>query len=64
MAEKHDPLHQRNNAGYGYWRTGFRGEYFGPNAMRMMSGEGSTMMNFIVFTVHLIYAVRVIKSRR
>ena len=29
--------------------------------MRMGSGEGSTMRNFIVFTVHLF---RVIKSRR
>ena len=31
--------------------------------MRMGSGEGSTMRNFIVCTVHLII-VRVIKSRR
>ena len=34
----------------------------GPRGMRMGSGEGSTMKNFIVCTVHLI--VRVIKSRR
>ena len=31
----------------------------GPRGMRMGSGEGSTMRNFIVCTVH-----RVIKSRR
>ena len=30
------------------------GEYFGPIGMRMGSGEGSTMRNFIVCTVHLI----------
>ena len=30
----------------------------------MRSGEGSTMRNYIVCTVHLIYVVRVIKSRR
>ena len=35
---------------------------FGPRGMRMGSGEGSTMRNFIVCTVNLI--VRVIKSRR
>ena len=34
----------------------------GPRGMRMASGEGSTMRNFIVRTVHII--VRVIKSRR
>ena len=35
----------------------------GPRGMRMGSGEGSTMRNFVVCTVHLII-VRVIKSRR
>ena len=35
----------------------------GPRGMRMGSGEGSTMRNFIVCTVYLI-RVRVIKSRR
>ena len=30
------------------------GEYLGPRGMRMGSGEGSTMRNFIVCTVHLI----------
>ena len=35
----------------------------GPIEMRMGSGEGSTMRNFIVCTIHLII-VRVIKSRR
>ena len=35
---------------------------FGPREMRMGSGEGSTIRNFIVCTVRLI--VRVIKSRR
>ena len=30
----------------------------------MGNGEGSTMRNFIVCTVHLIYIARVIKSRR
>ena len=34
----------------------------GPRGMRMGSGEGSTMRNFTVCTVHLI--VRLIKSRR
>ena len=34
----------------------------GPRGMRMGSGEGFTIRNFIVCTVHLI--VRVIKSRR
>ena len=29
-------------------------EYLGPRGMRMRSGEGSTMRNFIVCTVHLI----------
>jgi len=29
-------------------------EYLGPKGMRMGSGEGSTMKNFIVCTVHLI----------
>ena len=33
----------------------------GPSGIRIGSGEGSTMTNFIVCTVHL---VRVIKSRR
>ena len=28
--------------------------YFGPRGMRMGSGEGSTMRNFIVCTVHII----------
>ena len=41
-------------------KTGSRGEYLGPRGMRMGSGEGSTMWNFIVpFPI-----VRVIKSRR
>ena len=31
--------------------------------MRMRSGEGSTMMKFIVCTFHLLF-VRMIKSRR
>ena len=35
----------------------------GPREMRLESGEGSTVRNFIVFTVHL-NIVRVIKSRR
>jgi hypothetical protein len=35
-------------------KTGFRGEYLRPRGMRMRSGEGSTMRNFIVCTVHLI----------
>ena len=34
----------------------------GPRGMRIECGEGSTMRNFIVCTVHLIY--RVIKSRK
>ena len=34
----------------------------GPRRIRMESGEGSSMRNFIVCTVHLI--IRVIKSRR
>jgi hypothetical protein len=34
-----------------------------PRGIRMESGEGSTMRNFIVCTIHLI-KVRVIKSRR
>ena len=29
-------------------------EYLGPRGMREGSGEGSTMRNFIVCTVHLI----------
>ena len=37
-----------------YLKTGSRGEYLGPRGMRMGSGEGSTMRNFIVCTVHLI----------
>ena len=37
-------------------KTGTSGEYLGPRGMRMGSGEGSTMRNFIVCTV--------IKSRR
>ena len=32
------------------------GEYLGPRGMRMGSGEGSTMKNVIVCTVHLIYS--------
>ena len=35
-----------------------------PRGMRMEIGEGSTMRNFIVCNVRLIYVVRVIKSRR
>ena len=38
----------------GYLKTGSSGEYLGPIGMRMGSGEGSTMRNFIVCTVHLI----------
>ena len=34
----------------------------GPRVMRMVSGEGSAMRNFIVCTVHLIQSV--IKSRK
>ena len=37
-------------------KTGSSSEYLGPRGMRMGSGEGSTMRNFIVCTV--------IKSRR
>ena len=37
-----------------YLKTGSWGEYLGPRVMRMGSGEGSTMRNFIVCTVHLI----------
>ena len=29
-------------------------EYLGPKGMRMGSGEGNTMRNFIVCTIHLI----------
>jgi hypothetical protein len=29
-------------------------DYLGPRGMRMGSGEGFTVRNFIVFTVHLI----------
>ena len=32
--------------------------------MKMGSGEDFTLRNFIVCTVHLMYVVRVIKSRR
>ena len=35
-------------------KTGSSGEYLGPRGMRMGSGEGSTIRNFIVCTVHLI----------
>ena len=35
----------------GYLKTGSRDEYLDPRGMRMMSGEGSTMRNFIVCTV-------------
>ena len=28
------------------------GEYFGPKGMRIGSGEGFTIINFIVYTVH------------
>ena len=42
------------NAGEGYLKTGSWGEYLGPRGMRMGNGEGSTMRNFIVCTVHLI----------
>ena len=35
-------------------KTGSWGEYLGPRGMRMGSGEGSTMRNLIVCTVHLI----------
>ena len=38
----------------GILKTGSWGEYLGPRGMRMGSGEGSTMKNFIVCTVHLI----------
>jgi hypothetical protein len=31
-------------------------EYFGPGGMGMGSKEGSTMKNFIVYTVHPIYS--------
>jgi len=31
-----------------------KANYLGPRQMRMGSGEGSTMRNFIVCTVHLI----------
>ena len=36
----------------------------GPRGMRMGSAEGLAMRNFIVCTVHLIYLLSVIKSRR
>ena len=36
----------------------------GSRYMQMGSGEGSTEWNLIVCTFHLIYAVRVVKSRR
>ena len=32
--------------------------------MRMGSGEGSTMKNFVVFTVHLIGVIRAFRTRR
>ena len=41
-------------------KTGFRGEYLGRRGMRMLSGEGLTMRNFIVCSNR----VRVINSRR
>ena len=37
-----------------YLKTGFSGEYLGPRWMRMGSGEGSKIRNFIVCTIHLI----------
>ena len=39
---------------FGYLKTGFSGEYLHPRVMRMGSGEGSTIRNFLVSTVHLI----------
>ena len=36
----------------------------GPKGVRIVSGEGSTMRNFKVCTVHVIYLFRVITSRR
>ena len=36
------------------FEKGFCGEYLDPRGMRMGSGEGSTMRNFIVCTVHQI----------
>ena len=44
------------NAGWGNLKTGSWGEYLDPRGMRMGSGEGSTMGNFIVCIVHLIYS--------
>ena len=39
----------------GIWKQeGSWGEYLGPREMRMGNGEGSTISNFIVCTVHLI----------
>ena len=35
-------------------KTVSSGEYLDPKGMRMESGEGSTMRNFIVYTDHLI----------
>jgi hypothetical protein len=35
-------------------KTGFYGEYLGPRRARMGSGEGFTIRNFTVCTVHLI----------
>jgi len=35
-------------------KTGSLGEYVSPRGMRMGSGEGFIMRNFIVGTVHLI----------
>ena len=43
-------------------KTGFLGEYLDPRGMRMGSGKGSTMRNFIVF-YHSFNTIVVIKSR-
>ena len=59
---KNDILRWGRNGARGYLKTGSWGEYLGPRGMRMASGEGSTMRNFIVYTVHLL--IRAIKSRR
>jgi hypothetical protein len=37
------------------FENGSCGEYLGLRRMSMGSGEGSTMRNFIVYTVHLIF---------
>ena len=44
----------REESRQGYLKTESRGEYLGPRGMRMGSGEGSIMRNFIVCTVQLI----------